>query len=236
MKLSKRATGALLLAVGAGVASTQGLAHAAAPKTPAEVAAIENDLGHQEVPYTIPLGAATDPIPLLPDGGEIHGSFPTSPLMPPTETNADPKQPIPDHIVPALNGGKEGPALGATLPLPVADESTDLGTLGLDAPAAPLNLAGPAVGLGRPVTFVEGRSGELTDAALSLDKVDPHLVTGPVQAVPGAKAELGGNPDEISVTDSVQNLTATTTGTVGGILAQAEPVETVGSAMDQTDV
>lgn len=90
MKLSKRATGALLLAVGAGVASTQGLAHAA-PKTPAEVAAIENQLGHQEVPYTIPLGAATSQVPLLPEGGEIHGSVPTSPLMPPPRPTRTPR-------------------------------------------------------------------------------------------------------------------------------------------------
>ncbi|MEV4556691.1 hypothetical protein AB0K51_06805 [Kitasatospora sp. NPDC049285] len=233
MKLSKRATGALLLAVGAGVVAAQGAAQAA-PKTPADVAAIENGLATQEVPFTIPLSAATAPLPLLPDGGEIHGGIPTSPLMPPTETGQSPSQPMPDHVLPAINGGKAGPSLGATLPLPEADHGAELGTLGLDAPAAPLNLAGPAVGLGRPVSFVQGESGQLTDAALTLDKVDPHLVTGPVQAVPGASASLGGEQDQISVTDSAKNLAATTTGTVGGIMDQAGPVETLGGALDQT--
>jgi len=235
MKLSKRATGALLLAVGAGVVGAQGLANAA-PKTPAEVAAIENGLATQEVPFTIPLSAATAPIPLLPDGGDIHGGIPTSPLMPPTKTTDDPSQPIPTQLVPALNGGKEGPSLAATLPLPVADRSTELGTLGLEAPAAPLNVAGPALEAGRPVSFVQGESGELTDAALTLDKIDPRLVTGPVQAVPGANASLGGGDRPISVTDSVQNLTATTTGTVGGIMDEAEPVGTLGSALDQSQL
>ncbi|RKE19704.1 hypothetical protein [Streptomyces sp. TLI_171] len=235
MKLSKRATGALLLAVGAGVAAAQGVSHAA-PKTPAEVAAIEDGLATKEVPFSIPLSAATAPLPLLPDGGEVHGGIPTSPLMPPTETNQDPNQPIPDHVLPAINGGKAGPSLGAVLPLPEVDRSAELGTLGLDAPAAPLNLAGPAVGLGHPVSFVEGESGRLTDAALTLDKVDPHLVTAPVQAVPGASASLGGEQDQISVTDSVKNLAGTTMATTGEMMNQAAPVQTLTGALDQSGV
>ncbi|ROR43781.1 hypothetical protein [Kitasatospora cineracea] len=233
MKLSKRATGALLLAVGAGVVAAQGAAQAA-PKTPAEVAAIENGLATQEVPFSIPLSAATAPLPLLPDGGEVHGGIPTSPLMPPTGTDQSPTRPIPDHVLPALNGGKAGPSLGAVLPLPEVDRGAELGTLGLDAPAAPLNLGGPAVGLGQPVSFVEGRGGRLTDAALTLDKVDPHLVTAPVQAVPGASASLGGEQDQISVTDSVRNLAATTTATTGEMMNQADPVGILASGLDRT--
>ncbi|MFJ5230786.1 hypothetical protein ACIQBJ_12945 [Kitasatospora sp. NPDC088391] len=233
MKLSKRATGALLLAVGAGVAAAQGVSQAA-PKTPAEVAAIEDGLATREVPFSIPLSAATAPLPLLPDGGEIHGGVPTSPLMPPTETNADPNQPIPDHVVPALNGGKAGPSLAAALPLPEVDRGAELGTLGLDAPAAPLNLGGPAVGLGHPVSFAEGEGGRVADAALSLDKVDPHLVTAPVQAVPGAKASLGGEQDQISLTDSARNLVGTTTATTGEMLNQAAPVETLTGSLEQS--
>ncbi|KDN84906.1 hypothetical protein [Kitasatospora cheerisanensis] len=235
MKLPKRATGALLLAVGAGVAAAQGVAQAA-PTTPAEVAAIENGLATQEVPFSIPLSTASSALPLLADGAEVHGGIPTSPLLPPTETSEDPAQPIPDHVLPALNGGKLGPSLGATLPLPEADSGAALGTVGLDAPAAPLNLGGPAVGLGRPVTFVEGEGGRLTDAALTLDKVDPHLVTAPVQAVPGAKAELGGAQDQISVTDSVKTLAATTTSMSGMMLNQANPVGTLTGALDQSKV
>ncbi|MGW4382648.1 hypothetical protein [Kitasatospora sp. NPDC004531] len=233
MKLSKRATGALLLAVGAGVAAAQGVAQAA-PTTPAEVAAVEDGLATQEVPFSIPLSTAGSPLPLLADGGEIHGGIPTSPLLPPADTGQSPTQPIPDHILPAVNGGKSGPSLGATLPLPEADPGAKLGSLGLDAPAAPLNLAGPAVGLGQPVTFVQDESGRLSDAALSLDKVDPHLVTAPVQAVPGAKASLGGEQGQISVTQSVKGLAATTTAIGGSMLDEANPVGTLTGALDQS--
>ncbi|MFJ5922207.1 hypothetical protein ACIQF6_06290 [Kitasatospora sp. NPDC092948] len=235
MKLSKRATGALLLAVGAGVAAAQGVAQAA-PKTPTEVAALEDGLATKEVPFSIPLSTATSPLPLLADGGEIHGGIPTSPLLPPADTGQSPTRPIPDHILPSVNGGKIGPSLAATLPLPEADRGAKLGTLDLDAPAAPLNLASPAVGLGQPVTFVQGESGRLTDAALSLDKVDPHLVTAPVQAVPGAKASLGGEQDQISVTDSVKTLAATTTATAGEMLNQAGPAQTLTGALDQSQM
>ncbi|MFD7642216.1 hypothetical protein ACFV4P_16335 [Kitasatospora sp. NPDC059795] len=235
MKLSKRAAGALLLAVGAGVAAAQGVSQAA-PKTPTEVAALEDGLATQEVPFSIPLSTAASPLPLLADGGEIHGGIPTSPLLPPSDTGQSPTRPIPEHVLPAVNGGKLGPSLEATLPLPEADPGAKLGTLGLDAPAAPLNLAGPAVGLGEPVSFVRGESGQLTDAALSLDKVDPHLVTAPVQAVPGAKASLGGEQDQISVTQSVKGLAETTTATTGEMLGQANPVGTLTGALDQSQM
>ncbi|MFD8481318.1 hypothetical protein [Kitasatospora sp. NPDC059673] len=233
MKLSKRATGALLLAVGAGVAAAQGVAQAAA-KTPTEVAALEDGLATREVPFSIPLSTPNSPLPLLADGGEIHGGIPSSPLLPPSGTGQSPTEPIPDQVLPALNGTKLGPSLGARLPLPEVDKGATLGTLDLDAPPAPLNLGGPAVGLGRPVTFVQGESGRLTDAALSLDKVDPHVVTAPVQAVPGAKASLGGEQDQISVTDSVKTLAATTTAISGEMLDQANPVRTLTGALDRT--
>ncbi|RAJ35339.1 hypothetical protein K353_05206 [Kitasatospora sp. SolWspMP-SS2h] len=235
MKLSKRATGALLLAVGAGVAAAQGVAQAA-PKTPAEVAAIENATAGQEVPFSIPLSTAATPLPLLPDGGGIHGAIPASPLSASTDNGQSSTHPVPDQVLPSIAGGKEGPSLAAALPLPEADRGAELGTLGLDAPAAPLNLAGPALGLGQPVSFVEGQGGQITDAALSLDKVDPHLVTAPVQAVPGASASLGGEQDQLSVTDSVRNLAATTTATTGEMMNQADPVGTLTGALDQSRV
>ncbi|MFF0391795.1 hypothetical protein ACFYS8_24360 [Kitasatospora sp. NPDC004615] len=235
MKLSKRAAGALLLAVGAGVAATQGVAQAAA-KTPAEVAALEDGLATKQVPFSIPLSTPDSPLPLLADGGEIHGGIPSSPLLPPSGTGQSPTEPIPDHVLSALGGTKLGPSLGATLPLPELDQGARLGSLDLDAPPAPLNVAGPAVGLGRPVSFVQGESGRLTDAALTLDKVDPHLVTAPVQAVPGAKASLGGEQDQISVTDSVKTLAGTTTAMTGEMLNQANPAQTLTGALDQSQM
>jgi len=106
MKLSKRATGALLLAVGAGVAAAQGVAQAA-PTTPAEVAKLEDGLATKQVPFSIPLSTATSPLPLLADGGEIHGGIPTSPLLPPADTGQSATNPIPDHILPSVGGGKQ---------------------------------------------------------------------------------------------------------------------------------
>ncbi|GAA0674992.1 hypothetical protein GCM10010193_29950 [Kitasatospora atroaurantiaca] len=220
MKLSKRA-GALLLAVGAGVVTAQGAA-AAAPMTPGQVAAIEDELATKEVPFTIPLGAATDPLPLLPAGGKISGGVPTSLLMPPVPEGKADHQLIPDRIVPSIPTGKVGPALQASVPLPTADRSTELGDLLVDAPAAPLNAGGPGLTLGQPVTWVEGSSGQLADGALGFGEIDPQLITAPVQAIPGAKASLGGDDKRISVTDSLKSLTATTTGTVTGVLDQTQ--------------
>lgn len=150
----------------------------------------------------------------------MHGGIPTSVLMPAVPEEGAGAQPVPDRIIPALGGGKVGPELQAALPLPAADRSTELGDLLLEAPAAPLNVAGPALTLGRPVSYVEGNSGHLTDT-LKFGELDPQLITAPVQAVPGAKASLGGGDKRISLTDSLEQLTTTTTATATGALEQA---------------
>ena len=218
MKFSKRA-GAMLLAVGAGVLASQGAA-AAAGITPGQIGALEGRLATNQVPFDIPLGSATERLGLLPEGGHVHGGIPTSVLMPAVPEEGAGAQPVPDRIIPALGGGKVGPELQAALPLPAADRSTELGDLLLEAPAAPLNVAGPALTLGRPVSYVEGNSGHLTDA-LKFGELDPQLITAPVQAVPGAKASLGGGDKRISLTDSLEQLTTTTTATATGALEQA---------------
>ncbi len=220
MKFSKR-TGAMLLAVGAGVLASQGAA-AAAGITPDQVGALEGRLATGQVPFDIPLGAATEHLGLLPEGGHIHGGIPTSVVMPAVPEKQAGNQLVPERIIPALAGGKVGPELQAALPLPTADRSTDLGDVLLEAPAAPLSLAGPALTLGRPVSYVEGNSGQLTDGALKFGEIDPQLITAPVQAVPGAKASLGGSDKRISVAESVENLAATTTATATGVLEQAK--------------
>ncbi|MCX5212242.1 hypothetical protein OG689_23655 [Kitasatospora sp. NBC_00240] len=220
MKFSKRA-GAMLLAVGAGVLASQGAA-AAAGITPDQVGALEGKLATEHVPFDVPLGAATDHLGLLPAGGHLHGGIPTSLLMPAVPEKGQGNQLVPERIIPALAGGKVGPELQAAVPLPTADRSTDLGDLLVDAPAAPLNLAGPALTLGRPVSYVEGTSGPLTENPLKFGEIDPQLVTAPVQAVPGAKASLGGSDKRISVAESVENLAATTTATATGVLEQAK--------------
>ncbi len=51
--------------------------------------------------------------------------------------------------------------------------------------------------------------------------MDPQLITAPVQAVPGAKASLGGGDKRISVTESLEQLAATATATTTGVLEQA---------------
>ncbi|MDH6576787.1 hypothetical protein [Kitasatospora sp. MAP5-34] len=216
MKLSKRA-GALLLVAGAGVLAGQGAA-AATPMTPGQVAAVENDLATKQVPFEIPLGSATDPLGLLPEGGKISGGVPTSLVMPPVPDANARHQLIPDHVVPALNAGRVGPALQAAVPLPTADRSTNLGDLRLDAPGAPLHTAGPALGLGQPVAMIEGSSGHPADGDVAFGDIDPRLITGPVQAIPGAKASLGGNDKHLSVDDSLKNLAGSTTGTVSEVL------------------
>ncbi|WP_371480929.1 hypothetical protein [Kitasatospora sp. NBC_00315] len=218
MKFSKRA-GAMLLAVGAGVLASQGAA-AAAGITPGQIGALEGQLATDQVPFDIPLGSATERLGLLPEGGHVHGGIPTSVLMPAVPEEGAGAQPVPDRIIPALGGGKVGPELQAALPLPAADRSTELGDLLLEAPAAPLNVAGPALTLGRPVSYVEGNSGHLTDT-LKFGELDPQLITAPVQAVPGAKASLGGGDKRISLTDSLEQLTTTTTATATGALEQA---------------
>lgn len=219
MKFSKRA-GAMLLAVGAGVLASQGAATAAA-LTPHQVGALEGQLATDQVPFDIPLGSAADTLGLLPQGGHVHGGVPTSVLMPAPPEEGAGNQPVPDRIIPALGGGKVGPELQAALPLPAADPSTGLGDLLVDAPAAPLNLAGPALTLGRPVSYVAGEDGRPADGALKFGEVDPQLITAPVQAVPGAKASLGGGDKRISVTESLEQLAATATATTTGVLEQA---------------
>ncbi|WP_441245507.1 hypothetical protein [Kitasatospora sp. McL0602] len=217
MKLSKRA-GALLLAAGAGVIAGSGVA-AATPMTPGQVAAVENELSTREVPFDIPLGGATDKLGLLPEGGRISGGVPTSLVMPPVPDAHGKHQIIPDRIVPALSTGRVGPALEAAVPLPAADRSTELGNLLLDAPAAPLHTAGPALTMGQPITLAEGPDGRPQDGELGFGELDPQVIAAPVQAIPGAKATLGSPDKHLSVTDSVRDLTGTTTGTVTDVLA-----------------
>ncbi len=53
-----------------------------------------------------------------------------------------------------------------------------------------------------------------------MDEIDPRLVTGAVQAVPGASATLGNEDERISVTDSVDNLATTTTATTTGVVQE----------------
>ncbi|MFD0347996.1 hypothetical protein ACFQ0M_22185 [Kitasatospora aburaviensis] len=127
---------------------------------------------------------------------------------------------LPDRLVPALGTGKVGPSAKAELPLPLVDRGADLGELLLDAPAAPLHADTPGVGLGKPLALAQDGTGQLAAGALKVDEVDPRLITGAVQAVPGAKATLGNEDERISVTDSVGNLAETTTATTTGVVQQ----------------
>ncbi|WP_371497736.1 hypothetical protein OG871_17435 [Kitasatospora sp. NBC_00374] len=215
MKLSKRATGALLLAVGAGVVATQGAA-AAAPMSSQDVAALEDGLSTGTVPFTVPLSAPTSRLPVLAEGGEISGAIPTSPLMPPVPQ--DKPTLLPEQVVPALSSGSVGPALKTTLPLPAAAEGITPGTLGLDAPSAPLHATGPALELGQPVKYLNDHSGELADGALSFGELDPRVVSAGVQAVPGASASLGGDDRPVSAVDTVRTLSAAATTSIDGVL------------------
>ncbi|MGE7436761.1 hypothetical protein [Kitasatospora sp. NPDC001175] len=220
MKLSKRA-GALLLAAGAGVLTAQGAA-AAETMTPNQVSALEGQLSTQEVPFEIPLGAATDRLPLLPEGGKVSGGIPSSLVMPPVPEERPQGHVLPEEVVPSLTVGRVGPALNADLPLPTADKSAKLGDLAADVPAIPIKTAGPALGLDQPVTYGEGTSDELTSGQMEFGEIKPQLITKPVQAIPGAKASLGGQDDRLSVTDAARNLTVTGTATVAEALNQAD--------------
>ncbi|MEU9133351.1 hypothetical protein AB0D08_35560 [Kitasatospora sp. NPDC048540] len=217
MKLSKRATGALLLAVGAGVVASQGAA-AATPMTPEEVASLEDSLSTRTVPFTIPLSAPTSRLPVLAEGGEVSGAIPTSPLMPPPPKAGH--QLMPEQVIPSLAAGKVGPALKTTLPLPAAADGVTPGTLGLDAPSAPLHAAGPALELGQPVSYLGDHSGELADGMLAFGELDPRLVTEGVQAVPGASASLGGDDKPVSAVDTLRALTEAAGTSVDGVLNQ----------------
>ncbi|MGW6916760.1 hypothetical protein ACWGB8_23480 [Kitasatospora sp. NPDC054939] len=209
MKFSKRA-GAMLLAVGAGMVASQGAASAAG-LTPEQVGALEDRLATQQVPVEVPL---------TPLDSRISGGIPSSLVMPPVPAHTTGDALLPERLVPPLGTGKVGPTAKAELPLPIVDEAADLGELLVEAPAAPLRADTPGLGLGKPLALAQDGTGQLADGSLKVDEVDPRLITGAVQAVPGAKATLGNEDERISVTDSVENLTATTTATATGVLQQ----------------
>ncbi|MFJ8432889.1 hypothetical protein ACIQ9P_16485 [Kitasatospora sp. NPDC094019] len=209
MRFSKRA-GAMLLAVGAGVLASQGAA-AAAPVGPEQVGALEEQLGTQQVPVDIPLA---------PLDSRISGGIPTSLVMPPVPAHGTGDALIPERIVPPLGTGRVGPTAKAELPLPLLDRGADLGELLLDAPAAPLHADTPGIGLGKPLSLAQDGTGQLADGRVKVDEIDPRLVTGAVQAVPGASASLGKDDERISVTDSVDNLATTTTATTTGVVQE----------------
>ncbi|MCX4753495.1 hypothetical protein [Kitasatospora purpeofusca] len=209
MRFSKRA-GAMLLAVGAGMLASQGAA-SAAPVGPEQVGALEEQLATQQVPVDIPLA---------PLDSRISGGIPTSLLMPPVPAHTTGDALIPERIVPPLGTGRVGPTAKAELPLPLLDQGADLGELLLDAPAAPLHADTPGIGLGKPLALAQDGTGQLADGRVKVDEIDPRLVTGAVQAVPGASATLGNEDERISVTDSVDNLATTTTATTTGVVQE----------------
>ncbi|MEV6974697.1 hypothetical protein [Kitasatospora sp. NPDC093806] len=210
MRFSKRA-GAMLLAVGAGVLASQGAASAAAQLSPEQVGALEDKLATQQVPLDVPLA---------PLDSRISGGIPTSLVMPPAPGHTTGDALIPERLVPALGTGKVGPTAKAELPLPLLDQGADLGELLLDAPAAPLHADTPGIGLGKPLAYAQDGTGQLADGRIKVDEIDPRLVTGAVQAVPGAKATLGTEDERISVTDSVDNLATTATATTTGVVQE----------------
>ncbi|MGW2252261.1 hypothetical protein ACWCXH_18955 [Kitasatospora sp. NPDC001660] len=209
MKFSKRA-GAMLLAVGAGMLASQGSA-CAAPVGLDQVGALEDGLVTREVPADIPLA---------PLGSHVKAGIPTSLVMPSAPGRTTGTELIPDRLIPELRTGEVGPGAKAELPVPLVDESTDLGRMVLDAPAAPLRADTPGLALGKPLSLAQDGTGQLADGRLKVDEVDPRLVTGAVQAVPGAKATLGDEDHRISVTDKVRDLAATTTATSTGVVQQ----------------
>jgi hypothetical protein len=211
MKLSKR-TGVLLLAVGASAIAGQGAASAAGaqPMTPGQVTAIENGLATKTVPLRIPLETVRDHAPMLPLGGDVHGELPASPVLPPVQGGPEKHEMVPDKVVPALNFSKVGPSLGSDLPLPALADGVRPGNLDLDAPAAPLKAVGPAVGLGHPLSFVEGADGQLKDGSLSAGDLDPRVLPGAIAAGPDAKASLGGPDRHVSMLKTARNLLDTT--------------------------
>ncbi|GAA1221248.1 hypothetical protein GCM10009665_09290 [Kitasatospora nipponensis] len=212
MKLSKR-TGVLLLAVGASAVAAQGTASAAParPMTPGQIAAIEDGLASRSVPLRIPLETVGQQAPMLPLGGDVSGSVPASPVLPPVPAERDRHQMVPDKVLAPLNFSKVGPSLDTALPVPALADGVRPGELGLDAPQAPLKAVGPAVGLGHPLGFAEGTDGQLKDGTLSTGDLDPRLIPGAVSAVPGAKASLGGPEQKSSLAQTAQRLLETTT-------------------------
>ncbi|MFJ7908146.1 hypothetical protein [Kitasatospora sp. NPDC096204] len=212
MKFSKRA-GAMLLAVGAGVLASQGAASAAAPAALDQVGALEDALATQQVPAEVPLA---------PLGSRLTAGIPTSLLMPPVPgpTTSTGGQLLPEQIVPQLSTGKVGPSANAELPLPLVDQSADLGKVLLDAPAAPLHAKTPGLTLGQPLALARDGAGQLADGRLKVDEIDPRLIAGAVQVVPGAKASLGGEDSRLSLTDAAGALAGTTTVMTGGVVEQ----------------
>lgn len=218
MKFSKRTGVLMLAAVGASALAGQGAAMAATPMTPGQVAALENSLASKTVPFRVPLETVTEKAPMLPLGGDISGAIPSSPVLPPTPTEQDRHQLVPDKVVPALNFSKVGPSLDTVLPLPALADGVRPGALSLDAPQQPLSAVGPAVGLGHPLGFAEGADGQVKDGALSTGDLDPRLIPGAVSAVPGAQAQLGGPDKHVSVVGTAHNLLET----VAGAAAEAQ--------------
>ncbi|MET8629398.1 hypothetical protein ABZW30_37645 [Kitasatospora sp. NPDC004669] len=215
MKFSKRA-GTMLLAVGAGMLASQGPAFAA-PVGPDQVGALEDRLATQQVPADVPLA---------PLGSHLTAGVPTSLLMPPVSGRTTDNGLIPDHLVPQLATGKVGPSAKAQLPLPLVDQGADLGEVLLEAPAAPLQAKTPGLDVGKPLALVHNGTGQLADGRLKVGEVDPHLVPGAVQTVPGATASLGGDESRLSVTDEVNDLADTTTATATGVLRQTDLADT----------
>ncbi|MER7750622.1 hypothetical protein [Kitasatospora sp. NPDC097643] len=209
MKFSKRA-GAMLLAVGAGMLASQGSA-SAAPVGPDQVGALEDKLATQQVPADVPL---------TPLGSHLTAGIPTSLVMPPAPGRTTSTELIPDKLIPELRTGKVGPSAKAQLPLPLVDQGADLGEVLLEAPAAPLHADTPGIGVGKPLALVQDGTGQLADGHLKVDQVDPRLITGAVQAVPGATASLGNDDQRISVTDKVNDLATTATATTTGVVQQ----------------
>ncbi|MFE7532451.1 hypothetical protein ACFU7Y_43170 [Kitasatospora sp. NPDC057542] len=212
MKFSKRA-GAMLLAVGAGVLASPGAAGAATPVGPDQVGALEDALATQQVPADIPLA---------PLGSRLTAGIPTSLLMPPVpgRTTSTGGELIPERILPELGTGKVGPSANAELPLPLVDQGADLGKVLLDAPAAPLHAKTPGLTLGKPLSLAQDGAGQLADGRFKVDEIDPRLVTGAVQVIPGAKASLGGEDSRVSVTDTAGALAGTTTAMTTGVVGQ----------------
>ncbi|MER6304277.1 hypothetical protein ABT247_32690 [Kitasatospora sp. NPDC001539] len=219
MKFSKRA-GAMLLAVGAGMLASQGAA-SAAPVSPDQVGALEDKLATQQVPADVPL---------TPLGSHLQAGIPTSLVMPPVPGRTTDNGLIPAHLVPQLGTGKVGPSAKAQLPLPLVDQSADLGEVLLEAPAAPLQAKTPGLDVGKPLALVQDGTGQLADGRLKVGEVDPRLVPGAVQAVPGATASLGGDESRLSVTDEVNDLADTATATTTGVLQQTDLTGTATSA------
>jgi hypothetical protein len=213
MKLSKRSGATLLLAVGASAIAGQAVAAAApAPQvSPDQVAQLENGLATQTVPLQVPLGTVTQYAPMLPLGGDIVGTLPASPVLPPVPeqdqtARGGSHQLIPDHLLPALNFTRVGPSLQSALPLPALADGVRPGVLGLDAPQSPVQAVGPALGVGHPLSYTAGADGKPEDGTLALGDIDPRLVPAAVSMVPGAKASLGGPDQRISVLRATQGL------------------------------